>query len=367
MRVRVAQSGSNSVNKSSRRRDKSVEEKELLTEFVVSLEKKERKEECRGKWNTTHSFIGSSRPSHCREAARTHKTWSDWHKSDLYIFGKLLKVSHSQSITHSHARTHAHACIHFYFLALVLLTHPPSPSLLPCDTFHRVLFCRQRGALSARSATAAVASAAAIGHWNACIYILKLRSLFELPRISTLIESVALQLYFSSFFPVEWRSAAPACTGVRAYVICPRLCVRACVIESAWVLLLSLSVSVCVRVYVFDVSESNFLPAGLKCRQARIVLFWIINILYDTWTQLVGVCVGWGAVTPPGTVWPLSLSRSLSLSHMPSLFICLFVCFLFSFIFPFFAHWGPDSCAALPDVMEVGLSLTSNFGASFAK
>lgn len=124
MRVRVAQSGSNSVNKSSRRRDKSVEEKELLTEFVVSLEKKERKEECRGKWNTTHSFIGSSRPSHCREAARTHKTWSDWHKSDLYIFGKLLKVSHSQSITHSHARTHAHACIHFYFLALVLLPHP---------------------------------------------------------------------------------------------------------------------------------------------------------------------------------------------------------------------------------------------------
>lgn len=129
MRVRVAQSGSNSVNKSSRRRDKSVEEKELLTEFVVSLEKKGRKEECRGKWNTTHSFIGSSRPSHCREAARTHKTWSDWHKSDLYIFGKLLKVSHSQSITHSHARTHAHACIHFYFLALVLLPHPPSPSL----------------------------------------------------------------------------------------------------------------------------------------------------------------------------------------------------------------------------------------------
>lgn len=364
MRVRVAQSGSNSVNKSSRRRDKSVEEKELLTEFVVSLEKKERKEECRGKWNTTHSFIGSSRPSHCREAARTHKTWSDWHKSDLYIFGKLLKVSHSQSITHSHARTHAHACIDFYFLALVLLPHPPSPSLLPCDTFHRVLFCRQRGALSARSATAAVASAAAIGHWNACIYILKLRSLFELPRISTLIESVVLQLYFSSFFQLS--------DVVRRLLV--QVCVRmsfapVCVYVRVW---LNLHECCCCRspylyVCVFDVSESNFLPAGLKCRQARIVLFWIINILYDTWTQLVGVCVGWGAVTPPGTVWPLSLSRSLSLSHMPSLFICLFVCFLFSFIFPFFAHWGPDSCAALPDVMEVGLSLTSNFGASFAK
>lgn len=85
---------------------------------------------------------------------------------------------------------------HTYFLALVLRTGiAPSPSL-------RHIPPRSLFAVNVVFASLGSVADAAIGHWNACIYMLKLRSLYELARISTFIKSVVyrLQLYYI-FFP----------------------------------------------------------------------------------------------------------------------------------------------------------------------
>lgn len=122
-----------------------------------------------------------------------------------------------------------------------------------------------------------------------------------------------------------------------------QVCVRlsfapVCVYVCAW---LNLHECCCCRslylyVCVFDVSESNFLPAGLKCRQARIVLFWIMYILYDTWTQLVGVCGGWGGCHPTRySMAIVSFSLALSFAHALSVYLSFCMFFIFSSYFSF--------------------------------